>query len=111
MREARLIPPGVESVVHCSNRTVNDLRKFGSKEIAQLRALMFRVFDYSGFEVLAYAVVPTGYDVMLRIPKPARLSDSELTERAARLYEREPDRLSSLRWSLAEFNRRTPSRP
>ncbi|MDA0814223.1 MAG: helicase associated domain-containing protein [Verrucomicrobia bacterium] len=107
-RPNRLIRPGVETVALCSNRIARNLPELTTDEMEQLRMLMRRVFAYAEIDMLAYAVTPTGYQALLRTPKPRRLSDEELLERAAILYEPSPKQLQTLKRGLARHPVKSP---
>jgi len=67
-------------------RTVNGERMFGEREKEVLRKMLWRVADFSGVEVLTYALMNNHFHVLVRVPEKGVLSDAELMRRHRVLY-------------------------
>ncbi|MFW5873993.1 MAG: transposase [Verrucomicrobiota bacterium] len=67
-------------------RTVNGERLFGDREKEVLRKMLWQVADYSGVEVLTYALMGNHFHVLIRVPEPTDISDEELMRRWRVLY-------------------------
>jgi len=73
-------------VYHCMTRTVNGERLFGEREKEVLRKMLWRVADFSGVEVLTYALMGNHFHVLVRVPSEGEVSDRELLRRWGVLY-------------------------
>jgi len=73
-------------VYHCMTRTVNGERLFGDREKEVLRKMLWQVADFSGVEVLTYALMGNHFHVLVRIPSEGEVSDRELLRRWGVLY-------------------------
>ena len=71
---------------HCMSRTVNGERFFGSREKEVFRKMLWQVADFSGVEVLTYAVMSNHFHVLVRVPEAVGVSDGELLRRWKVLY-------------------------
>ncbi|MFP4069669.1 MAG: transposase [Opitutales bacterium] len=71
---------------HCMTRTVNGERLFADREKEVLRKMIWQVADFSGVEVLTYAVMSNHFHVLVRVPAEAEVSDEELVRRYRVLY-------------------------
>jgi len=67
-------------------RTVNGERLFGDREKEVLRKMLWQVADFSGVEVLTYALMGNHFHVLVRVPEPGAVSDEELLRRWRVLY-------------------------
>ncbi|MFP4068608.1 MAG: transposase [Opitutales bacterium] len=67
-------------------RTVNGERLFGDREKEVLRRMLWRVADFSGVQVLTYAVMGNHFHVLVRVPAEAEVPDEELLRRYRVLY-------------------------
>ncbi|MFW5874297.1 MAG: transposase [Verrucomicrobiota bacterium] len=67
-------------------RTVNGERLFGDREKEVLRKMLWQVADYSGVEVLTYALMGNHFHVLVRVPEPTEIPDKELMRRWRVLY-------------------------
>lgn len=94
MRVKRLkVRGGASAVYHCMSRTVNGEHLFEDREKEVLRKMLWQVADFSGVEVLTYALMRNHFHVLVRIPPVADssgsgrgISDVELMRRWRRLY-------------------------
>jgi len=75
-----------EAIYHCMTRTVNGERLFGDREKEVLRKMVWQVADFSGVEVLTYALMANHFHVLVRVPQPGSVSDGELLRRWRVLY-------------------------
>lgn len=102
MRIRRLKAKGC-AAYHCMSRTVNGEYLFGDREKEVLRKMMWQAADFSGVEVLTYALMDNHFHILVRVPNsptPASssqassgqantgevISDAELMRRWRRLY-------------------------
>ena len=76
---------------HCMSRTVNGERFFGNREKEVLRKMLWQVADFSGVEVLTYAVMSNHFHVLIRVPEAVGVSDAELLRRWKILYPKPTD--------------------
>jgi len=88
MRQRRIKVEGAgrEACYHCMTRTVNGERLFGDREKEVLRKMLWQVADFSGVEVLTYALMGNHFHVLVRVPECGELSDRELLRRWRVLY-------------------------
>ena len=89
------------SVYHCMTRTVNGEPLFGDRDKEILRKMLWRVADFSGVEVLTYALMHNHFHVLVRVPENDRLSDAELMRRYRVLYP-EPTKYEAASSSVLE---------
>jgi REP element-mobilizing transposase RayT len=89
-RQQRLKSDDDAATYHCMSRIVNGemLLDNESKEI--LRKQLHQIADFSGIEVITYALMTNHFHLLIRIPKPkqgdAEISDEELLRRYKVLY-------------------------
>jgi len=74
------------SIYHCMSRTTGGEHLFGDEEKEVLRKMIWQVADFSGVEVLTYAVMKNHFHVLVRIPQNEEVSDCELVRRFGVLY-------------------------
>jgi len=77
---------GPGSVYHCMTRTVNGERLFERRDKEVLRKMLWQVADFSGVEVLTYALMNNHFHVLVRVPERGMPSDAELIRRYRVLY-------------------------
>jgi len=75
-----------QACYHCMTRTVNGERLFGDREKEVLRKMLWQVADFSGVEVLTYALMGNHFHVLVRVPQQGKVSDRELLRRWRVLY-------------------------
>lgn len=85
MRTKRILG-GALSCYHCMSRTVNGERLFADREKEVLRKMLWQVAQFSGVEVLTYAVMSNHFHVLVRVPEAKNVSDGELLRRWKLLY-------------------------
>ncbi len=76
----------VSAVYHCMSRVVGKQRLLGALEKEVFRGMMWRLADFSGVEVLTYAVMDNHFHVLVRTPGAVEVSDGELVRRVEALY-------------------------
>ena len=87
MRSRRIYGSSECCVYHCISRTVNGEALFGSKEKEVLRKMLHQVAEFSGVELLTYAIMANHFHVLVRVRSSARdISDTELLRRYKVLY-------------------------
>jgi putative transposase len=88
MRQPRIKVPATEgiAVYHCMTRTVNGERLFQDTDKEILRRQLWQVADYTGVEILTYAILSNHFHVLLRIPQSSPITDAELLRRYHVLY-------------------------
>ena len=88
MRQARIKVPTDEGpgVYHAMTRTVNGERLFDDVAKEILRKQLRQVADYTGVEVITYAILTNHFHVLLRVPQQSELIDAELLRRYQVLY-------------------------
>ena len=77
---------GAAAVYHCMTRTVNGEMLFKNREKEMLRKMLWQVADFSGVEILTYCIMSNHFHVLVRVPEPENLSNSELMRRYKVLY-------------------------
>lgn len=71
---------------HCMTRTVNGETLFKNREKKALRKMLWQVADFSGVEILTYCIMSNHFHVLVRVPEPENLSNTELMRRYKVLY-------------------------
>lgn len=87
-RRLKITEPGVDAVYHCMTRTVNGECLFGARDKERLRRMLWQIADFSGVEVLTYAVMSNHFHVLVYVPYQEVVSDQELLRRYRVLYPR-----------------------
>jgi len=77
---------GREACYHVMSRTVNGERLFGEREREMLRRMLWRAAEFSGVEVLTYALMGNHFHILVRVPERGELDDAELVRRCRLLY-------------------------
>lgn len=90
MRQARIKVSADEGpgIYHAMTRTVNGEHLFDSVAKEILRRQIWQVADYTGVEVITYAIMANHFHVLLRVPQRSPLTDSELLRRYRVFYPR-----------------------
>jgi REP element-mobilizing transposase RayT len=78
------------SYYHCVTRVVDKNRIFGDAEKETIRRMLWRVTEFSGIEVLTYAIMSNHLHLLIRVPEPTEIDDTELLRRLRLLYGRIP---------------------
>jgi REP element-mobilizing transposase RayT len=71
------------------SRIIERRHIFGQREKEKFLALMRNLADFSGLEVLTYALLDNHWHALIYVPEPRVLSDGELLERLRYLYTQE----------------------
>lgn len=85
-RRIKASAEGGAAVYHCMSRTVNGERVFDRSAMEVLRKQIWQVAEFTGVEVLTYAILSNHFHVLVRVPERAVVSDGELLRRYAVLY-------------------------
>ena len=90
MRQARIkvAPAEGQGVYHAITRTVNGERLFDEVACEVLRRQLWQVADYTGVEIITYAILSNHFHVLLRVPELTEIPDAELLRRYQVLYPR-----------------------
>lgn len=81
---------------HAMSRTVNGERLFDNVAKEVFRKMIWQIADYTGVQVLTYAILDNHFHVLLSVPQRTPVSDEELLRRFRVLYPR-PTRYESRR--------------
>jgi REP element-mobilizing transposase RayT len=94
-----------EAAYHCMTRTVNGERLFDDVAKEVLRKQLWQVANYSGVQIVTYAILANHFHVLVRVPKRIPVTDEELLRRHAVLYPKptryQTARLEVIRQQLA----------
>ncbi len=90
MRQARIkvAPAEGQGVYHAITRTVNGEHLFDEVACEVLRRQLWQVADYTGVEIITYAILSNHFHVLLRVPELTPIPDAELLRRYQVLYPR-----------------------
>ena len=83
---SRLLARGVSAVYHVVNRAALQSMILDDEAKAVFVRQMWRQAAFAGVEVLSYCVMTNHFHILVRIPKPADLTDTELMRRYRILY-------------------------
>ena len=87
MRSRRIYGSRECCVYHCVTRTVNGEMLFDVKEKEVLRKMLHQIVEFSGVELLTYAIMSNHFHVLVRVSDRAKdVSDAELIQRFKVLY-------------------------
>ncbi|MBL9214467.1 MAG: transposase, partial [Opitutaceae bacterium] len=68
------------------SRTVNGEHLFDEVAKEVLRKQLWQVADYTGVEIITYAILSNHFHVLVRVPQRTELTDAELIRRYRVLY-------------------------
>ena len=92
MRARRVLGNRECCVYHCISRTVNGEMLLRDKEKAVLRKMLLQVVEFSGVELITYAIMTNHIHVFVRVRADARnINDAELLRRFRVLYPKPTD--------------------
>lgn len=78
----------MDGYYHVMSRTAGAAHLFGKLEKEQLRRMMRQVAQFSGIELLTYAVMSNHFHALVRVPGEREVPDAELVRRFRILYPR-----------------------
>lgn len=85
MRRARIRAAGA-GYYHCMSRIIERRQILGEAQKEKLLALMHRLADFGGLEILTYCFLDNHFHILLYVPERRELSDRQLLERLGHLY-------------------------
>ena len=85
MRLKRMLALG-DGYYHVISRTTGQQFLMGPEEKDRLMGLLYRVAEFSGAEVLTFALMDNHFHILAKIPKPREVDDLELVRRMRVLY-------------------------
>ena len=85
MRPRRLLAPGV-GCYHVISRIAGQRFLMDAEEKNRLLELLFRAAEFSGVDVLTFALMDNHFHLMLRVPKAHSVDDADLVRRMRVLY-------------------------
>ena len=77
MRTARIIGSGA-SYYHCMSRIIQGQMRLDDKEKERFRKIMRKVADFSGVEVITYALMTNHLHLLLRVPEKCEIEEKEV---------------------------------
>lgn len=87
MRGARIKAEGAGHY-HCISRIIERRMVLGEKEKECFRKMMRKVEDFSGVQILTYAILNNHFHTLLYVPEAEDISDEELIRRLRALYDK-----------------------
>ena len=100
MRIARIKAEN-EGFYHVISRFIERRKLFGPKEQEVFRFLLRQTEAFCGVKVLTYAILSSHFHLLVHIPERQELTDQQLLERLAIMYE--PDRVKEITERLAQY--------
>ena len=88
MRTARIIAEG-ESYYHCVSRIVHGQPWLNDMEKEIFRKTMRSVADFTGVEVLTYALMDNHIHLLLKVPEKCEIAEEDILRRIRALYGKE----------------------
>ena len=85
MRPKRMLAPGV-GYYHVISRIAGQRFLMDAEEKNRLLDLFFRAAEFSGVDVLTFALMDNHFHIMLRVPKALVVDDADLVRRMRVLY-------------------------
>ncbi|HEY4302594.1 MAG TPA: transposase [Candidatus Didemnitutus sp.] len=88
MREARIkiLPDIGEAVYHCISRAIANARLFDSAACDIFRRQLWVAAEFSGLQIITYAILSNHFHVTVRVPRKTPVSDQELFRRYQLLH-------------------------
>ena len=77
----RVLPESGAYYVHVMSRVVDRRFILGAEEKAKFRDLMRRQAEFSGLEIVTYVIMDNHFHILLGVPAPEALDDSEIARR------------------------------
>ncbi len=100
MRKARIIGED-GAFYHCISRVIERRRIFGDAEKEVFRRIMRKVEGFCAVRVLTYAAMSSHWHLLVYVPPRQEVSDQELIQRLAFLYE--PELVKEIAGKLAQY--------
>lgn len=100
MRTAR-IKAEDEGYYHCMSRIIERRQILDRPEKEKFRRIMRKLEAFCGLRVLTYTIISSHFHVLVHVPLRRELSDEELLERLAILYE--PEMVEEVAARLADY--------
>jgi REP element-mobilizing transposase RayT len=89
------------AVYHCISRTINGEKLFDDNAKEILRKQLHQAAEFSGVEVITYALMSNHFHVLVHIPEQGTVSDEELLRRYKVLYP-QPNEWATARIEILE---------
>jgi REP element-mobilizing transposase RayT len=83
---ARIKIHGRGAVYHCISRIVGGQKLLGDLEKERLRLMLWQQAEFSGIQIITYALMSNHIHVLVRVPASIEATDTELVSRAAQFY-------------------------
>jgi REP element-mobilizing transposase RayT len=80
-RQRRLKSHHPDAIYHCVTRTVNGEMLFDDSAKETLRKQLHQAADFSGVQIITYAIMTNHFHVFVRVPEQKDVSDKELVRR------------------------------
>lgn len=97
MRTARIVVDGV-GYYHCVSRAVNRMHVFKPVECEHFRGIMRGCERFAGVKVITYALLYNHFHILIEVPEPVILGESEMLERLGGIYSEVEVRQIKNRW-------------
>jgi REP element-mobilizing transposase RayT len=80
-RQRRIKSNHPDTIYHCVTRTVNGEMLFDNSAKETLRKQLHQAADFSGVEIITYAIMTNHFHILVRVPEQKNVSDKELVRR------------------------------
>jgi putative transposase len=105
MRKARIKVANLVAVYHCITRIVGEEYLLDDPCKETFRCYMWQQAEFAGLQILTYCLMTNHVHILVRVPAPKEVSDSELLERVQALYGPEARETLRLREDLERGGR------
>jgi putative transposase len=105
MRKARIKVANLVAVYHCISRIVGEEYLLDDPCKETFRCYMWQQAEFAGLQILTYCLMTNHVHILVRVPAPKEVSDSELLERVQALYGPEARETLRLREDLERGGR------
>ncbi len=102
MRLSRIKVQGRKAVYHCISRVVGGEMLLDDLGKQKLIALLWRLADFCGLEVITYCMMSNHFHLLLRVPEQNEPDDAQLLKRMEGLYGRKGGVVLLARQSIKE---------
>lgn len=100
MRSPRLKVRDDSAVYHCTSRIVGGAFLLHDLQKEHFRKLIWTLADFCGVQVITHTVMSNHFHVVVRVPKPAPVSDQELERRVRVLYPKRSNYVQAIEQDL-----------